>query len=69
MDGDSLSVKEALFYHKQVFATCIVDRPKGVILFSDFDDFDKKYMSSASSLGGVENNSLIIMNLYESLLR
>lgn len=69
MDGDSLSVKEALFYQKSVFATNVVDRPKGVITFSDFSDFEKKYTSSAIKVESVEDNSLEIFSLYNSLLK
>lgn len=32
-DGDSLSVKEALYYHKKILATDAVSRPEGVFLF------------------------------------
>src|SRR5690606_36931222 len=32
-DGDSLSIKEALFYEKKVIATNCVDRPQGVLTF------------------------------------
>ena len=33
-DGDSLTVKEALFHKKKVFATDVVNRPKGVLTYS-----------------------------------
>lgn len=36
-DGDSLSVKEALFLHKKVICTDVIERPKGVYLFSYSD--------------------------------
>lgn len=37
-DGDSLSVKEALYLHKPILATDAVSRPKGVILFKYNDE-------------------------------
>ena len=69
MDGDSLSVNEAIFCNKQVFATSIVDRPKGVILFSNFSDFNKKYTYSDMSMHNVEDNSSKIFSLYNFLLK
>ena len=36
-DGDSLSVKEALYYHKRMLATDAVSRPEGVFLFKYSD--------------------------------
>lgn len=43
-DGDSLSVKEALFYGKSTICSDCVDRPAGVILYetNNWDDLDKK---------------------------
>lgn len=40
-DGDSLSIKEALYLHKKVICTDVVERPKGVCLYSysDIDSF------------------------------
>lgn len=38
LDGDSFSVKEALFYHKRVLATDAVSRPQGVFLFKYNDE-------------------------------
>jgi len=37
-DGDSLSVREALFYNVPVFASTAVERPAGCILFSNCDE-------------------------------
>ncbi len=69
MDGDSLSVKEALYYKKPVFATDVVDRPKGVICFSDFEDFDKKYDLVNPKIEKNEDNSQEIFKLYKSILK
>ncbi len=44
-DGDSFSVKEALFLHKPVLATDVVSRPEGTILF--------KYNDSESLENGI----------------
>lgn len=43
-DGDSLSIKEALYYRKQVIASDCVDRHPDVILYKsqDFQDLGKK---------------------------
>ncbi len=38
VDGDSFSVKEALYYHKRVLATDSVSRPDGVFLFKYNDE-------------------------------
>lgn len=68
-DGDSLSVKEALFYKKPVFATNVVNRPNGVVTFLDFDDFNKKYRLSNLKIEKVKDNSLEIFRLYKSFLK
>ncbi|WP_196889211.1 hypothetical protein [Aureivirga sp. CE67] len=68
-DGDSLSVKEALFYQKPVFATDVVDRPSEVNTFSDFQEFDKKYKSNNLETKIVVDNSLEIFKLYKSFLK
>jgi len=39
-DGDSLSVRESLFFHKPVVASDIIERPAGTILFKTRDDLD-----------------------------
>lgn len=43
-DGDSITIREAVFFKKPVLASNIVKRPEGVHLFRtrDIDDFEKK---------------------------
>ena len=67
MDGDSISVKEALYYKKPVFATNVVDRPKGVVTFSDFSDFDVNIKNLETKIH-VEDNSDNIFKLYNTFL-
>lgn len=40
-DGDSLSIKEALFYSTNVYATNVVDRPKGVIVYDNLVELER----------------------------
>ena len=73
MDGDSLSVKEALYYNKNVYATDIVDRPDGVICFKDFIDF--KYLINTSNMyekksnNSIKDSSIEIIELYKKVLK
>lgn len=43
-DGDSLTIREALFFNKPILASDIVERPAGVNLFQtrNFDDLEKE---------------------------
>lgn len=66
MDGDSISVKEALYYKKPVFATNVVDRPKGVVTFSDFSDFNVNSKINETKII-VQDNSVKFFKLYNSL--
>ena len=65
-DGDSLSVKEALYYEKVVIASDCVSRPKECKLYktNDFEDL-QKVLSSDPSL--VKNNESIV-NGYDGIL-
>lgn len=56
-DGDSLSVKEALAYGKNVIASNCVDRPEKVILYNtlNFEDMESKILSVQDSKSN-ENN-------------
>jgi glycosyltransferase involved in cell wall biosynthesis len=57
-DGDSISIKEALYFGKVVFATDCVDRPEGVITFNKIEDLD--YLIGLSQ----DNHNRIIVNSY-----
>ena len=41
MDGDSLSINEALYFNKDVITSNVVDRPNGCILYKSTDDLVK----------------------------
>ena len=71
MDGDSLSVKEALYYGVPVFATDVVDRPSGVISFSDFKDLEKKIISIDNNkhVNNVVDCTAGIIDVYRYLMR
>ncbi len=72
-DGDSLSVKEALYYHKKMLATDAVSRPEGVFLFkySDEVSLDFAVMKVLSYDGGIEyrgeDSIVMYYNLYNRL--
>lgn len=70
MDGDSLSIKEALYYHKPVLATDVVDRYNSVILFNNFSDLKEKIKSikGLTNVAEVEDSSIEIIKLYHELL-
>lgn len=68
-DGDSISVREALYLTKTVFASNIVDRPKGVILFKDDIDLKEKLKiwNGESYFTHFEKNSDKIIGIYQKL--
>jgi len=75
-DGDPLSVKEALFLDKIVFASNVIKRPVGVYTFSwsktnelqdlilQFNDFKKNNTASTYKNGAIE-----LINLYKKLCK
>tara|TARA_R110002033_G_scaffold69140_5_gene120543 strand:+ start:1835 stop:2782 length:948 start_codon:yes stop_codon:yes gene_type:complete len=71
MDGDSLSVKEALYYKIPVYATDVVDRTNEVVLFSDFNDFENKIkdLNNIQIKNVVIDNSIEIIELYNHILK
>ena len=71
MDGDSLSIKESLYYGIPVFATDVVDRPKGVILFSKISELNDKIelIKKRAEIIPPENNFISILNLYKTILK
>lgn len=69
-DGDSLSVKEALFLKKRVLCTDVVERPDGVQLFkySDKKSFEACLkQNEPSNTPVVESGEFKIRELYRSL--
>lgn len=70
-DGDSLSVKEALYAQKKVIATDYVDRPDGTILFkyNDEDSFAAALCIADQQMNTTlsENTVDSIINLYKRL--
>lgn len=72
-DGDAISVKEALYLDKKVFATNVVSRPKGVFCYNNINelenmlnDFDNlKIIEKEKDLNGFP----IIINLYKSFIK
>lgn len=74
-DGDSLSVKEALYAGRPVVATDCVDRPQGAILFryNDADSLTEALADAlkqvAGKVGDAENTVDAVVALYDSLLK
>jgi hypothetical protein len=69
-DGDSLSVKEALFWGKDVIASNVVSRPNGVILVDLNRDSLKHQVSNYTSKGSksksfIEDGGLMLIELYK----
>lgn len=69
-DGDSLSVKEALYMRKAVIATNCVERPKGTILIKSLDDLNdlELNLNLPASAEIPDNNYFKIKELYMSVL-
>jgi hypothetical protein len=70
-DGDSLSVKEALYFNKTVFATDVASRPQGCTLYSkdDMDSLEKiirEYKINRNNFS-VESCYFQLSNLYAKL--
>lgn len=70
-DGDSLSIKEALYAGKEVIATDCVDRPEGVALFKYGDSktfmaaLDKEYVHKITKITDASSE---LLDLYTKLL-
>lgn len=70
-DGDSLSVKEALYLKKPVLCTDVVERPEGVLLFkySDICSFDACMNESEREVNTiVESGEEKLLNLYRTMI-
>ncbi|ACV36514.1 hypothetical protein [Accumulibacter sp.] len=68
-DGDSISVREALYLGKPVFATNVVDRPEGVLAYRDLDElFALLQSGTTSNVGAVEPNTIeVLIDIYKEL--
>ena len=68
-DGDSLSIKEGLFYNKVVYATGVVDRPKEVLVFNNFDELQNLISNNITNgtHSDVKNNFDDILKVYLEL--
>tara|TARA_R110002049_G_scaffold75916_1_gene195371 strand:- start:3532 stop:4479 length:948 start_codon:yes stop_codon:yes gene_type:complete len=68
-DGDSLSIKEGLFYNKVVYATGVVDRPKEVLVFNNFDELQNLISNNIKNgtHSDVKNNFDDILKVYLEL--
>lgn len=64
-DGDSLSVKEALYYNLKVFASNCVERPEGVKIIDKIEEILD--LSFETKVSIPENNYFKILNTYKSL--
>lgn len=64
-DGDSLSVKEGLFFKRIVICSDCVDRPKGVVLYenNNYDDLKDKI----ENISTFKNEKSEILNGYDLL--
>jgi glycosyltransferase involved in cell wall biosynthesis len=71
-DGDSLSVKEALFYGKTVIASDCVSRPQNVLLYetSNWENLKHtiiNYKPSPLTMYNIENGAEQLILLYKSI--
>lgn len=70
-DGDSLSIREAIFLGKKCFATDVVDRPPGTVLYKNKNEL-KLILESweLSKTNEFEANNFVfrLLDLYKNLL-
>ena len=74
-DGDSISIKEAIYLNKKVIATNCVDRPEGVKLIDvkDSDQIKKEILNCYSNRGNnnryskIKNGGEQLIELYKKL--
>ena len=74
-DGDSLSIREAIYLNKDVICSDCVDRPAGCMLYPTNKDsvlvnMIKNYKASISGLEKLDNQNgfVQIMNIYQELM-
>lgn len=65
-DGDSISVREALFLNKKTFATNCVQRPKGVHILTDLSLLIKNNFNNINHVQ--YNGAKDLLKLYKSIL-
>ena len=65
-DGDSLSVREAMFAGKPIIATDVVDRPQGVIKFK-YNDVNSLEMAMNKALENKQNAEYAPVNVVDHL--
>ena len=70
-DGDSLSVKEALYLGKKVICTDVVERPEGALLFSYSDE--KSFIHCLNTIIDPERGTIVsgekkLLELYKKLV-
>ena len=69
-DGDSLSVKEALFFNKPVYATDVVDRPEGCVVFHTLSELTELLnYQGLSPNTEIKDNYFDVLNIYKELLK
>lgn len=68
-DGDSLTVREAIFLNKPIIASDIVHRPDRTIIFKnrDIKDFEEKILKTVDSLNSL--NSLNTKNIDQEIVQ
>lgn len=76
-DGDSVALREAAYFGKQIIASDCVQRPEGAVLFKTMDPDSLGQaiarVIESESLGHIEfdfeSNKLKLLNIYSTLLR
>jgi len=66
-DGDSLSINEALYLNKTVFATDIVSRPNGCVKYTDIDSLD--FLKNLNSYSTSSNKNQYVYNTVNNLIK
>lgn len=70
-DGDSLSVKEAIYLGKNVIATNVVDRPQGVIIVENnkqaIQTSIQNFKPDNSAKYKLENGAEVLIDLYKTM--
>lgn len=73
-DGDSLSIRESLYYNVPIIASDVTTRPKETIVFKsdDVDDLSSKIDFSLRDIRNIKYNNIdfgaLVLDLYEKIL-